>query len=92
MMKEIQFSDLTELQARRLVGKFFYFEPDLYSQVKDLILQYPNIIAMLDEVQDENIKAYLQKERREIENELLRQGFKTSYPDYPQVEDIEEEL
>ena len=89
---ERKFSDLTDIQALRLVGKIYYFEPILYSQVEDLLVKYPSIITMLEQVKDKNVKAYLQKERRNIEDELLRKGIKANYPDYPDMEIPEEEL
>lgn len=79
--------NFTATEINRLMGKIYYFDKVLYGQIKDLLLEWRNLAAMLEEVNDEIVKAYLSQKKGEVENELLRRNIRTDYPNYPKMEE-----
>lgn len=77
---------LTSKQINIAIGKIYSYDKILYGQIKDELLKYRSIIAALEEVNDEIVKAYLIQQKGMVENDLLRKGIREYYPNFPKME------
>ena len=79
--------NFSSLQIKRFMGKVYFFDKCLYSQIGHSLHSLMNIQAMLEEVHDEIIKAYLLTQKGAVINDILRFTKRTEYPDYPAMEE-----
>lgn len=79
--------NLSSKEMNRLNGRIFYHDRNLYSQIRNNLLELVSLKSMLEETEDEVIRTYLLTKKGEVINELLRANQQWDYPDYPEVEE-----
>lgn len=83
-------NDLDKLNSNelnRLNGKIFYFDRNLYSQIKYQLLELMQLTSMLEEAKDETIREHLLTQKGAVIDELLRYNQEWDYPDYPEMDE-----
>lgn len=83
-------NDLDKLNSNelnRLNGKIFYFDRNLYSQIKYQLLELMQLTSMLEEAKDEMIREHLLRQKGAVIDELLRYNQEWDYPDYPEMDE-----
>lgn len=78
---------LNSKELNRLNGKIFYFDRNLYSQIKYQLLELMQLTSMLEEAKNEMIREYLLAQKGAVIDELLRYNQEWDYPDYPEMEE-----
>lgn len=79
--------NLNSKKVNQLIGKIYYFDKELYSQIDSNLALWLKIEGMLEEVSDKTIEAYLIQKKGVVLSEILRYTKRKDYPDYPSLED-----